>query len=326
MFARLTIVSVFMLAMSLSMEAQAGVVRVATWNVFDLPEQVFPVDSSTRLHQAVSAMQSVYGPLDAVDAIVFNELYVPRDKAKVFADLNALGFVHRAELTSRDPRDLFSLPGIAVVSRWPIERQAGMVFRDGWHGLDGFTLKGVLYVKLIKETDGHAEPINLFATHLYNGVPNKREASKREQAKKAAAFVAKNVANDQDLTILAGDLNTDWSHDGQNMLALLRAHPVEFDGALTHTFPMSHHMLSGDPRQSPHDRCKEHKAHTSTVQYGKWIDYVVAVAPGREPRASRMQAYEVTALPYHFGGITDDACLTDILSDHHLVMGTFELN
>jgi endonuclease/exonuclease/phosphatase family metal-dependent hydrolase len=303
-------------------------VRIVTWNVFDLPEQLFAIESAKRMDQIAGALAQACQPIGSVDAIVLTELYVDKDKSHVLSGLARLGFVHHAQLQGNRLLDRFRPSGIVVASRWPIETQASIPFGKGCHGFDCFVTKGTLYARLIKTLHGHIEPINLFGTHFYLGRPGQYAEDRKMQASALRAFMQDKLRSSDEIAILAGDLNAAWSADGPALLAHLGGYPIEPSGEVGYTFVgESGHLLSGSPTQSVSQRCHRHASQRQgfgDAQAGrKWIDYVVALAFGRKPSEAHLRVVEANGQTYTFGASSGTSCQTTELSDHHPVVGEF---
>ena len=259
---------------------------------------------------------------------MLTELYVSRDKHTLLSKLDQLGFAHHAELQKTRLLDHFRPSGIVVASRWPIEDQASMLFRNGCHGLDCLVNKGTLYVRLLKSLEGRVEPINLFGTHFYLGRPGRYAEDRKIQASSLAAFVQEKTRGFGEIALLAGDLNAPWYADGPALLALLGGYPIEPSGDLGYTFVGdSGHLLAGSPTQSLQLRCSRHDQDPQVLsdrQAGrKWIDYVAALAPGKKPSQAHLRAIEAKGLSYTFGTSAQASCQTSELSDHYPVVGDF---
>ena len=312
-----------MLAAGLNSSTHSLDVRVAAWNVYDLPEQAFHVQSSIRMQQVADALKKVCSPIDTLDAVVFTELYVKQDKKVVLEHMRLSGLKHVAELNGPAVLDKLRFRGVVVVSRWPIVKQASKIFDNACHGLDCFVAKGSLYVRLDKTVGQMSHPVNLFATHFYLGKSNAQLRSRHHQAQAVAGFIREQGIVQGEPVIVAGDLNAPWHCDGPEVLRTMGAFATQPSGALDHTFVGRGHPLSGSPWQSVKQRCQQlHDKVPPNQQRGrKWIDYVVAVAPGPQPLLTRLSAQWVTSVPYKIRSATGDTCQLNALSDHHPVLG-----
>lgn len=303
----------------------ATTVRVLAWNVFDLPELVFSVASHARMERVVAALEHLGAlPLGQVDAVVLTELYNAADKRLLLQQFAKIGFGHHVQLEAATLFDAWRMRGVVVVSRWPIERTASMAFRNACHGLDCFAAKGCVYARLLKTTPLQTQPINLFATHFYLGKPNRRQENRRHQARAMQKFIETQAPSADEMTLVAGDFNAPWHLDGPAVLTTLGAFAVRPTGSLDHTFVGEGHILAGSPRRSLALRAQAAQEQVATgKQLGrKWIDYVAAVAPGRAPQKSVLEAFEVRGTPYSLGVVDGRPLLADALSDHHAVLGT----
>jgi endonuclease/exonuclease/phosphatase family metal-dependent hydrolase len=309
-----------------SAEAQALPVRVAAWNVFDLPEWVFSLASAKRMQQVPEALAALAAPVDTLDAVVFSELYVAQDRALVLTALARWGLVHRAALVGSRFVDRAFPAGLVIASRWPIEAQASMGFRHACHGADCLTTKGALYVRLRKQVGSKTYPVHLFGTHFYLGQPPADVVTRLAQAASLAQFIRQQAILPTEPVVLAGDLNAPWEADGPTVLAALGSYPVTFFGALDHTFCGHGHPLAGSPFQSLKQRCRQAQTRQPPNEQAgrKWIDYVVALAPGARPQQTRLTVLPARGLPYLLGSADSAHCLLEGLSDHYPVLGEFD--
>jgi len=313
---------------SVGAAAASAHVRVITWNVYDLPEALFPIESAKRMNQAATSLAKHCRPMASVDAVVLTELCVEKDRQRVLSGLTEMGLRHHAELVAGSLRDRLRLSGIVVASRWPIESQDSVLFRNGCHGIDSLANKGAVYVRLKKQLEGRVEPINLFGTHFYVGRSGHDAEDRKLQAHELAAFMRQKVPAGDEIVLLAGDLNAPWPLEGPDILKTLGAYPLEPSGELRYTFVGgAGHLLSGSPKQSIASRIKRHMGDPkglSDLQAGrKWVDYVAALKLGKRPREATMRAVEAKGSSYAFGGSSAEACQSNELSDHHPVVGDF---
>ena len=295
-------------------------VRVITWNVFDLPERLFALQSAQRMAQ-VGASLAAAAALDGVDAVAFTELYVAADRTTVLAAMARAGLTHHAVLAPPTSLGWLRWHGVVVASRWPIEAQDSLAYRHACHGLDCFTGKGAIYLRLRRGT----QLIHLVATHFYLGHSEADPAQRQLQALALADFIGRQGIAPQEPVILAGDLNAAWASDGPAILATLRAYPNPPGGALDHTFAGADHPLGGSPKQSLQARCQRaHRALPPLLQQsGKWIDYVVALAPGQRPARASQRALPIWGAPIPYGPACGEHCQIEALSDHYPVLGEF---
>jgi endonuclease/exonuclease/phosphatase family metal-dependent hydrolase len=306
-------------------------VRVASWNVFDLPGKLFHIGAEQRMRALPEALARACAPLEQLDAVAFSELYVAKHRDALLAALAARGLPHHAVLKGRGLKAALRWQGVVVASRWPIEAQHSVIFEGACHGVDCLSTKGGLYVRLRKTYLGQTYPVHLVATHLYLGKPKHFAQSRRHQAHALQRLMAQANIPEHEPIILAGDLNAPWHLDGPSLLDKLNAYAHVRTGDLDHTFVGRGHVLAGSPFQSLKTRCKKTAPPWADVPDNerpgrKWVDYVVALAPGPAPTQATLQAVPATGGPVFLR--RDDpsarACSTQALSDHHLVVGSFK--
>lgn len=318
----LTLVTPVLLLCVFARPSAALELQVGTWNVFDLPERFFPVGSAERMRQIPSALVRA-APLAQLDALVLTEAYVEADTQALLAELAAMGFAHRAALTRERWWDWARLPGVIVLSRWPLERNDSLVFRDACAGADCAALKGAVFATLRKQEGGRTHRVHVVGAHFYLGGAGHGHAARLAQARALRTFVQRQPVGSDEPVILGGDLNASWKGDGPDVQAALGAFSAQRTGALDFTFVGGVHPLGGSPWQRAQARCRHVRGDAAQLPgyERKWIDYVWAMAPGAQPARAEMRAVEVHGTTYRLARDTKGPCVTDVLSDHHLVIG-----
>lgn len=318
-----------LLGQSTAVQAAPLPVCVASWNVFDLPGSLFHVAAGPRMQRIPEALGQSCSPWEGLDAVAFSELYVRKHRDMLLAALAARGLPYTAVLQGSGIKGRLRWQGVVVASRWPIDKQQSIIFEGACRGADCLATKGALYVRLLKAHHGQLYPVHLVATHLYLGKPTKRQESRRNQAAAIQQLIAQQSISADEPLILAGDLNAPWHADGPSLLHMLGAHPFARVGPLDHTFVGRDHVLAGSPFQSLATRCKKTTQVMTQVPDNsrigrKWVDYVVALQPGAQPKTATLQALAPAAGRFNLGSAHDARCSAVALSDHHLVVGTFE--
>jgi len=256
------------------------VLDVLTFNAALLPT----VAASTRQSERASRMAA---HLIGYDVLVLQELFVNRHRAALLYEL-ATAYPYRTELVGRDgARDLpwRQDGGVVIVSRWPIESEAQLLFERTCGGTDCLADKGVAYAAIRKGEHRY----HVFATHaqsVYGPDPPRVRAA---QFALLRAFVAALAIPRHEPVIVAGDLNVDaYTPELADMLGVLGAVWPPRVGDERYTWdPSSNAWAYGEP---------------------EWLDYVLWLADHARPVSAWNEAL-----------LLRDGDLD--LSDHHAVWG-----
>lgn len=248
--------------------------RVVSYNVKLLP--VVDADDEAARARAIPAA------LDRrTDVAVLQEAYDADETRALLDGLAARGLRH-----ATDPLDggwgAFE-GGVRVVSRWPIEAQAGLVFSCGvWP--DALADKGVVYARVRRGGDR----FHVFGAHLQSVRtalrPQRAARIQRAQLRRLSQFVEDQRLAPHEPVIIAGDLNLDLRTPEQLglMLGSLDADLPPLDltgGAFTY-----------DGERNPLAR--------SGVR--RWVDYVLLRRGHAAPAWSRLRAVALPGLSDHF--------------------------
>ncbi|MFU8889143.1 MAG: sphingomyelin phosphodiesterase [Trueperaceae bacterium] len=256
------------------------VLDVLTFNAALLPE----LAASTRQSERAARMAP---HLVGYDVLVLQELFINRHREALLAEL-ADAYPYRTALVGADgARDLpwRQDGGTVILSRWPIEREAQMLFEDVCSGSDCLADKGVAYAAIRKGTRVY----HVFATHAQSVYGRDPPAVRAAQFALLRAFVDAQAIPVDEPVIVAGDLNVD-------------AHTPELDamlGALRAVWP----PLVGDGRYT-----WDPVANALAEGGREWLDYVLVSLDHAQPARAWNRA-----LPLRDGGLD--------LSDHFAVWG-----
>ena len=256
------------------------VLDVLTFNAALLPG----IAASTRQSERASRMAP---HLIGYDVLVLQELFVNRYRAALLDEL-ATAYPYRTELVGRDGAR--ELPwrqdgGVIILSRWPIEREAQLLFERTCGGTDCLADKGVAYAAIRRGDRRY----HVFATHAQSVYAPNPPAVRASQFDLVRAFVDAQWIPTDEPVIIAGDLNVDaFTPELGDMLLRLHAEWPAIVGDVRYTWD----------------------AATNAWAYGapEWIDYVLFSLDHARP----VEAWN-RALPLRDGDLD--------LSDHHAVWG-----
>ncbi len=256
------------------------VLDVLTLNTALLPRIV----ASTRQAERVSAMAP---HLIGYDVLVLEELFVNDWREALLAEL-ASDYPYRTDLVGKDGaggNPLRQDGGIIILSRWPIERQATMMFGGVCSGTDCLADKGVAYAEVRKGRFRY----HVFGTHAQSEYGFGVEGVRRQQFVMWRAFIAGlNISPDEPV-LLAGDFNVDaYTPELDSMLATLNAVRPVTRGPNRFSWDQEHNALAYGQSQ--------------------WLDYVLFAADHAGPIAAWNRVVPLRA------GTLD-------LSDHYAVWG-----
>lgn len=225
--------------------AQDPGLDVLTWNVALLPAGVSDGSTWTR----VARMPSV---LRGHDVVILTEAFADRARAWLLAELRA-DYPHATRVVSgRNP--FRQDGGVLVLSRWPIEREAQVVYSRGV-GVDRLAEKGAVYARVRK----HGRAYHVVGTHLQSGRPDQpaRVAARAAQVRELRRFVDGLAIPAAEPLLLGGDLNVDLTLDAHGapagelaatLATLDAALPARPREGLTFTYDARLNALAKDER------------------------------------------------------------------------------
>jgi sphingomyelin phosphodiesterase len=118
--------------------------------------------------------------------------------------------------------------GVAIYSRWPIERKVQYIYADGC-GYDWYANKGFAYVRI----NVNGKRYHVVGTHTQSDGCGSAEVDRRLQFRELNRFLTSLNIPSSEQVYIAGDLNVDRGNaaEYQNMLGILQAYaPTAFDG------------------------------------------------------------------------------------------------
>jgi len=256
------------------------VLDVLTFNAALLPE----LAASTQQSERVARMAP---HLVGYDVLVLQELFINRHREALLAEL-AGAYPHRSALVGSDGAR--ELPwrqdgGTVILSRWPIEREAQLLFEEVCSGSDCLADKGVAYAAVRKGTRVY----HVFTTHAQSVYGRDPPAVRAAQFGLLRAFVDAQAISVDEPVIVAGDLNVDaYTPELDDMLGTLRA-----------VWP----PLAGDPRYT------WDPTSNALAEGGReWLDYVLVSLDHAQPARAWNRV-----MPLRDAGLD--------LSDHFAVWG-----
>lgn len=287
-------------------------VTLLTYNVWMLPGVSSDIGARAEVIPELVARQNP-------DAVVLTEAFQDRARAELTRRFNALGF-HATDVlgggseshcrSTLGPVEISTSlhldGGVVLLSRYPLEGQAELLFGDVCAGEDCCSAKGALYARFRKEESC----VHVVGTHLQNQTPSLGGGGDPAEVRAAQLEAVRGFAAEQversgcpGPVLLAGDLNLlpeDWATLG-----------AEWSHACPITGPES---WGGDENRYVETDAPEH------------LDYVVAVRPGPAPMRAGMQTLifrgELSVRGAGVLGLRRQRVVTD-LSDHHPVLGRF---
>jgi len=256
------------------------VLDVLTFNAALLPEFA----ASTRQSERAARMAP---HLVGYDVLVLQEAFINRHREALLAEL-AGAYPHRAALVGLDGAR--GLPwrqdgGTVILSRWPIEREAQLLFGEVCSGSDCLADKGVAYAAVRKGTRVY----HVFTTHAQSVYGRDPPAVRAAQFALLKAFVDAQGIPTTEPVIVAGDLNVDaFTPELDDMLRVLRAAWPAVVGTDRYTWDPETNALAEGGRE--------------------WLDYVLVSLDHAQPARAWNRA-----MPLRDDGFD--------LSDHFAVWG-----
>lgn len=256
------------------------VLDVLTFNAALLPE----LAASTRQSERVARMAP---HLVGYDVLVLQELFINRHREALLAEL-AAAYPFRTALVGLDGAR--ELPwrqdgGTVILSRWPIEREAQLLFGDVCSGSDCLADKGVAYAAVRKGVRVY----HVFTTHAQSVYGRDPPTVRAAQFGLLRAFVDAQAIPLDEPAIVAGDLNVDaYTPELDDMLQVLRATWPAVAGDARYTWDPAANALAEGGRE--------------------WLDYVLVSLDHAQPAHAWNRA-----MPLRDGDLD--------LSDHFAVWG-----
>jgi len=256
------------------------VLDVLTFNAALLPE----LAASTQQSERAARMAP---HLVGYDVLVLQELFINRHREALLAEL-AGAYPHRSALVGSDGAR--NLPwrqdgGTVILSRWPIEHAAQLLFEDVCSGSDCLADKGVAYAAVRKGTRVY----HVFTTHAQSVYGRDPPAVRAAQFGLLQAFVDAQAIPADEPVIVAGDLNVDaYTPELDDMLRRLRAAWPAVAGDARYTWDPATNALAEGGRE--------------------WLDYVLVSLDHAQPARAWNRV-----LPLRDAGLD--------LSDHFAVWG-----
>jgi endonuclease/exonuclease/phosphatase family metal-dependent hydrolase len=254
---------------------------VLTCNVF-MPPIVAP-DMAERAAQLSK-------PLKGHDVVLLQEAYSDGARETLLAGL-AHDYPYQSRVLGRDS-GFRQDGGVAIVSRWPIEREFQLPFGALCGGSDCLADKGVLYARINKA----GRRAHVFATHLQSGGGNGAIRKKQLQRLRNLIDAMRLPANEP--VLIGGDLNVDRLGDTSGGFAMLAR-------VLDARHPDA---PSNEPHRPTFDPA--HNTLASGGKRAKYLDYVLYSERHLRPFMA-------------FNRVRELAAAGESLSDHFAVHGRF---
>lgn len=173
---------------------------VLTFNAALLPEIVSYTQPAARV-------PLIAQHLAGYDAVVLQEVFVNAWRDRLLAELID-HYPHQGELVGADGaggNPLRQDGGVVILSRWPIVKQATLLFGSVCSGTDCLADKGVAYAAIRKGDRTY----HLFSTHLQSSFGFSVPAVQAEQLALLSAFIAAQRIPPDEAVLIAGDHNID---------------------------------------------------------------------------------------------------------------------
>ncbi len=170
---------------------------------------------------------------DRYDLIVFNEAFETKPREILIQKLKANGYQYITNVIGYEKG--LENGGLFIVSKWPIIKKEGKLYKDICTGSDCLAKKGMMYVQINK----NGKIYNIFATHT-NAWPDKNSQKIREkQFEMLRDFIKEQKIPTTQPVLIIGDLNVDmlkYKNEYANMLRTLNATHPEIKGYTTATW------------------------------------------------------------------------------------------
>ncbi len=259
------------------------VLDVLSFNTALLPE----VAASTRQAERAARMAP---HLVGYDVLVLQEVFVNSWREALLDEL-VDAYPYQGDLVGRDGARMMPWRqdgGVVILSRWPIERRATLLFEGTCSGTDCLADKGVAYVAVrVGE-----RLVHVFGTHAQSVYGGDARGVRAAQFAQFQAFVAAQAIPRGEPVVLAGDFNVDaFTDELDDMLVTLRATWPEVVGEMQRTWDPANNALAGG-------------------RHAHWFDYVLVSVDHATPVEAWNQV-----MPLRDGDLD--------LSDHYAVWGRF---
>lgn len=281
--------------------------KVASYNVFMLAKSLYP--NWGQDHRA--DLIDTEGVLNDQDVVVLQEAFDNAASDKLLGNLSDTYPEQTPVLgRSRDGWDATegsysdAKPedgGVAVLSRWPIEKRVQYVYRDGC-GADAMSNKGLVYTKITAPTG----PLHVIGTHMQaddDACGDGGVGVRATQLREIAEFVASQKIPEGDTVMVGGDLNIDASSE-------------EFTTALR-TLDARNPVRAGHPH-SYDPGTNSVAAYNSPVGPSQQLDHVLLLNGHTGPEQWTNETRAVHSPEWTVGAGGNESSYTDF-SDHYPV-------
>ena len=267
-----------------------SIMNVLAYNTFMLTPPVSLSDQGTRALHIDEAVHNL-------DAILIQEVFDNSARATLLSELSA---EYPYQTAVVDLPNLLEDGGVMIVSRWPIEYEAQLVFDDCLDA-DCLSNKGVMYARINKL----GKKYHLFSTHQnaqqVAGDPN-FVAVRNAQMQDFNAFIDAQNIPAEEAVIFGGDMNVDkhanFLNEYNDMFTIFNSTEPTYIG---HT--------------STWDKYTNHYVDANTVE-PEYLDYVLADNDYKVPDTQTNETWILRSNHDDMWNIHD-------LSDHYGVLGRF---
>ncbi|EMJ97732.1 sphingomyelin phosphodiesterase [Leptospira alstonii serovar Pingchang str. 80-412] len=213
-------------------------IKILSHNVFLLPKELPGWGDWAQNERAELIASSDH--IKNQDLIVFEEVFDANARGILLDKIRSM-YPYQTDVIGRTPNDWdatlgdyksLSLinGGVVIVSKWPIEEKIQYIFHDSGCGVDYFSNKGFVYVKI----DKNGNKIHLIGTHVQSEDSECSDSGvsvRANQFDEIRNFIdSKKIPNDE-IVLIAGDLNAiKGSREYYNMLTRLNANEPTYAG------------------------------------------------------------------------------------------------
>lgn len=183
--------------------------KMITYNTQMMPSIAGVVD---HLNQPKQRVKDIPGTMKDADVVVMEELFDPGLR-ETMLELMTREYPYNTLVVGDDSHKMLT-GGVIIFSRWPIEVEDQIVFREG-SGMDDLAAKGVSYARINK----NGFIFHVFGTHLQSG--DDAYAIRQQQLSEMKSFIQSKNINGNAPVILAGDFNIIKNSAEENYLTAM---------------------------------------------------------------------------------------------------------
>lgn len=276
--------------------------NILAYNIQMRPQLLFADGQSQR---SILLAEQLKHYEDLIDIIIISEAFDDSAREKLLKKLYELSNYRWYKTNQLGGRGFVQNGGVFILSKWEIEEQEQLLFKEKCTAFDCLADKGVIYARINKQ----GRIYHLFGSHTQAGNSKRAKKVREQQLELLRKFIdSKNIPVNE-AVIIGGDLNVDKldSKDDEykQMLNVLKATHPELRGKIQFTIDPQNQMTTSKTRE--------------------YLDYILYSNTHLQPETSFNRVLKILSeqgwKPFNW---VYWQCQRWDLSDHYAVYGHFD--